>query len=94
MTVGTGNIDQETKQLQALAIVCMAGYLCTALADGILVGLFTLTFGLFEQPAQNLVALLHGNLAKVMAKHGAHELHLRVHDPAVGLDYIRGQHQH
>ena len=63
----------------------------TAVTDGLLEVVPSLSLLLFEESGKDIVALGDGILTEVLAQHGSHQFHLRVHGLAVGLDDIGGQ---
>ena len=75
-SVGLRNHHEEVEQLQAPAVVYVAGDVHAALANGLPIAVVALLLGLVEEPAQNLVALLRCHLAEVSPQHLAHGLHL------------------
>ena len=53
----------------------------------------TLALLFVEEFVQYLIALSDCIIAEVLSEHLTHQFHLRVHRLAVGLNYIRGEHE-
>ena len=89
--LGQGDRGEEVKKLQALGLVGVEAGLQTTVTDGLLEVVPSLSLLLFEESGKDIVALGDGILTEVLAQHGSHQFHLRVHGLAVGLDDIGGQ---
>ena len=72
----------------------MTCYLLTALLYLHTENLVSHAFLLLEELSQYLVALQGCLLAKVLAQHVAHQLHLGVHHASVGPDDVCSEHEH
>ena len=97
VAVAPGNFSQETEQLQALLVAEVGGYLGAAFVDGATEGLGILAvhaLAFLEEVEQDLLPLVHGLFAEVMAEKAAHVFHLAVHDASVRADDVRGHYEH
>ena len=91
--IGLRHHHEVIQELKPLRVVHLLIDLSAALAHGLLELLPAFALLFVEELVQDLITLCHSVVAKVLAQHLAHHLHLGVHGLTVGLDDIRGEHE-
>ena len=90
--VGLGDDDEQVYELQSVLYGHETSNFATYLAYLQLPFGLTSVFAVFEEFQQDVVALFHTRFVERIAQKFPHRFHLRVHDFAVGLYYVRRQH--